>query len=66
MVTKWTHTIPKVSGYYWVTAFDFKGQVVKPEVLYLSDEDLERFARLIPGMLLYSDKKLVEPLWEKY
>lgn len=66
MVTKWTQTIPKEAGYYWVSAFGKKGQLIKPIIDYYSDDDLAKMRELIPGMLLYSDKRISEPLLEKY
>ena len=66
MVTKWTQTIPKEAGYYWVSAIGRKGELVKPIIDYFSDGELVEMRKLIPGMLLYSDKRISEPILEKY
>ena len=64
MASKWTSVVPTVPGHYWVSPV-FQGKLTDPEVRHLSQSELNELSGLTPGVLMFGDTKIVEPLWEK-
>lgn len=64
MASKWTSVVPSISGNYWVSKVE-KGRLVDPQIAYLSLETLSQLQEVTPGLLMFGDSKIAEPLWEK-
>jgi hypothetical protein len=64
MASKWTSVVPSISGNYWISKVE-KGKLVDPQIAYLSLETLLQLQEVTPGLLMFGDSKIAEPLWEK-
>jgi hypothetical protein len=64
MESKWTSVVPTVPGHYWVSPV-FQGKITDPRVKYLSASELSELTGIAPNILMFSDTKIPEPLWEK-
>lgn len=65
MVTRWTRTVPTVAGYYWV-AGENENKICNPDIIYCDEQFLFNLKNNIDGLLIFGDKRIPEPLSEKY
>ena len=64
MASKWTSVVPSVPGHYWVSPVS-QGKLTDPKIQYLSQSELNEMSGMIPGILMFGNNKIAEPLWEK-
>jgi hypothetical protein len=64
MASKWTNTVPSVPGNYWISSV-YQGKIADPRVKHFSQSDLDQLKDIPPGLLMFGDNKIPEPLWEK-